>query len=65
MALIAGLAIFLTFCVELLIFQLESVKTKGNLIFSLESIKNIKFFVEKMKDEKKRYFEEGTHICRI
>ena len=65
MALIAGLAIFLTFCVELLIFQLESVKTKGNLIFSLEPIKNIKFFVEKMKDEKKRYFEEGTHICRI
>ena len=51
-ALIARLAIFLPFCVELLIFLLEYIKTRGTLISSPDLIEKIKIFVEKMKNEK-------------
>ena len=56
-ALIARMAIFLSISVELLISQMESVRTIRHLNSSLSLIKIMKFLDEKMKKEKLGHIE--------
>ena len=65
-ALIARLAIFLSFWVELPIFQLESVKAKGTLISGPDLIEKIEEKKNSWKDEERKIeVLRKTYVCTL